>query len=191
MVILLKLLDRMRNWEEQLNPITRCNNLEMWLMSVALWIWALKVQNMTWSRHFKNGNSIWEQLDRCLATNSWFLKFPRMKVYHLRCDSSYHNHIHTVFLGIYLPTRKKLFRFEEMWLSNTGCEEVVQAPRTSVGDFGSEEAILAKVEKCGKDLSWWNKIVFGNVRRELDRLKKNLAKAKIEAMTSGNYFWIR
>ena len=145
----------------------------------------------TWNRHFKNGNSIWERLDRCLATNSWFLKFPGTKVYHLRCDSSYHNHIHTVFLGIYLPTRKKLFRFEEMWLSNTGCEEVVQAAWTSVGDFGSEEAILAKVEKCGKDLSWWNKIVFGNVRRELDRLKKNLAKAKIEAMTSGNYFWIR
>ena len=27
----------------------------------------------TWSRHFKNGNSMWERLDRCLATNNWFL----------------------------------------------------------------------------------------------------------------------
>ena len=78
-----------------------------------------------------------------------------------------------------------------MWLSNTGCEEVVQAAWTSVGDFGSEEAILAKVEKCGKGLSWWNKKIFGNVKRELDRLKKNLAKAEIEAMTSGNNFRIR
>ena len=77
-----------------------------------------------------------------------------------------------------------------MWLSNTGCEEVVQAAWTSVGDFGSEEAILAKVEKCGKDLSWWNKKIFGNVKRELDRLKKNLAKVEIEAMTSGNNFRI-
>ena len=29
------------------------------------------------------------------------------------------------------------------------------------------------------------------MRRELDRLKKNLAKAEIEAMTNGNNFWIR
>ena len=28
-VILINLLDRMRNWEEQLNPITICNSLEM------------------------------------------------------------------------------------------------------------------------------------------------------------------
>ena len=40
-----------------------------------------------------------------------------------------------------------------MWLSNTRCEEVVQAAWTSVGEFGSEGAILAKVDKCGKDLS--------------------------------------
>lgn len=24
----------------------------------------------TWSRHFENGNSIWERLDRCLVTNN-------------------------------------------------------------------------------------------------------------------------
>ena len=78
-----------------------------------------------------------------------------------------------------------------MWLSNTGCEEVVQAAWTSVGDFGSEGAILAKVDKCGKDLSVQNKNVFGNVKRELDHLKKNLAKAEIEAMTNGNNFQIR
>ena len=62
----------------------------------------------TWNRHFKNGNSIWERLDRCLATNSWFLEFPGTKVYHLRCDSSYHNPIHIVFLGTYPPTQKKI-----------------------------------------------------------------------------------
>ena len=36
----------------------------------------------TWSKHFTNGNSIWERLDRGLATNKWFLKFPGSKVYH-------------------------------------------------------------------------------------------------------------
>ena len=29
----------------------------------------------TWSKHFEDGRSIWERLDRGLANNSWFLKF--------------------------------------------------------------------------------------------------------------------
>ena len=36
--------------------------------------------------------------------------------------------------------------------------------------------ILRKVERCGKDLGHWEKNVFGNVRMELNRLKKVLAK---------------
>ena len=30
----------------------------------------------TWNKHFENGNSIWERLDRGLAINNWFLRFP-------------------------------------------------------------------------------------------------------------------
>jgi len=68
---------------------------------------------------------------------------------------------------------------------------VVQAAWTSVGDLGFDGTILAKVDKCGKDLGWWNKNVFGSVRKELDQLKKNLTKAEIEAMASGNNHQIR
>ena len=42
---------------------------------------------ITWSTHFENGNLIWEMLDRGMATNSWFLKFPSTRVHHLRCVS--------------------------------------------------------------------------------------------------------
>ena len=30
----------------------------------------------TWRKHFTDGHSIWERLDRGLATNLWFLRFP-------------------------------------------------------------------------------------------------------------------
>ena len=118
----------------------------------------------TWARHFDNGNSIWERLDRGLATNSWFLKFPSTKVHHLRCDSSDHIPIHIVYSRLDPPRRKKLFRFEEMWLSNLGCKEIVQDVWNGSGTE-SEEGILRRVEKCGRDLSWWNKNVIRNVRR--------------------------
>ncbi|XP_075636519.1 uncharacterized protein LOC142608713 [Castanea sativa] len=144
----------------------------------------------TWSRYYDNGNSIWEWLDQCLATSSWFLKFPGSKVYHLRCDSSDHIPLHVVQSDLDFPKRKKLFRFEEMWLSNRECEEVVFSAWNSGGGQRLGGDVLAKVEKCGKELTWWDKNVFGNVRRELDRLRKQLTKAESEAMISGSNLWV-
>lgn len=46
--------------------------------------------------------------------------------------------------------------------------------------------VLEKIEKCRKDLNWWNKNVFGSVRKELERLRKILPKAKNAAMVSEN-----
>ena len=107
----------------------------------------------TWSRHFKNGSSIWERLDRCLPTSSWFLKFPGSKVYHLRCDSFDHIPLLIVFSGLDLPMWKKIFRFKEMWLSNRGCEEMVFSAWNSGDTLRFEGDVLAKIDKCGKDLS--------------------------------------
>ena len=63
----------------------------------------------TWAKHFENGSLIWERLDRGLAINSWFLKFPRTKVHHLRCDSSDHVPLHIIFSGLEPHNRKKPF----------------------------------------------------------------------------------
>ena len=41
---------------------------------------------------------------------------------------------------------------------------------------GEDSDIMQKIEKCSKDLEWWEKKVFGNVRRELVEKKKMLAK---------------
>jgi len=63
----------------------------------------------TWSKHFVNDNSIWEMLDRGLATNGWFLKFPGSRVYHLQCDSSNHRPLPIVFAPLDIPSKKKPF----------------------------------------------------------------------------------
>ena len=44
---------------------------------------------------------------------------------------------------------------------------------------------MAKIEKCGMDLLWWNRNVFGNVRQELIKKIELLSRAKIEAQVSG------
>ena len=56
------------------------------------------------------------------------------------------------------------------------------------GESNSRMDLIAMVDKYGRDLTWWNRNVFGNVRRDLDRLKKLLAKAELVVVTSGNNF---
>ena len=52
-------------------------------------------------------------------------------------------------------------------------------------DLG-DSAILKKVEKCRRDLSRWNWNVFRNVRKELEKKKKNLLiQAEMKALISG------
>ena len=118
----------------------------------------------TWSRHFDKDNSILERLDHGLATNNWFLKFLGTRVHNLRCDPSNHNPILIMFSGLDPPKRKKVFRFEEMWLLNLGCSKIVEAMWNRC-ETESMEGILSRVEKCGRDLSWWDK----NVRRECEK----------------------
>lgn len=143
----------------------------------------------TWSKHFENGVSIWERLDWCLVNNSWFMKFGGSKVYHLSCTSLSHIPIFISLLGLSPLIWKKIkFRFELIWLSNSSCKEVVVSTWCSGSDVGLEGDILSKVENCGKELGQWEKNVFGNVRLELNRLKKTLAKEEGAAMVSGNNY---
>nr|XP_023875072.1 uncharacterized protein LOC111987579 [Quercus suber] len=145
----------------------------------------------TWSKHFEDGRSIWERLDRCLVTNSWFMRFAGLKVFHLTCSSLDHVPILISLSGLIPPVQKKLFRFKQMWLSNSSCEEVMFSAWGSGSGHGDGEDILRKVKRCGRDLGHWEKNVFGNVRMELNRLKKVLAKEERVAIVSGNNLRIR
>ena len=77
--------------------------------------------------HFSTGHSIWERLDHALATNDWLLRFVGTKVQHLTADSSNHCPLWINTVGLDFHNAPKLFRFEEMWLSDQGCTKIVEA----------------------------------------------------------------
>lgn len=52
-------------------------------------------------------------------------------------------------------------------------------------------SVISRVDRCGKDLAWWNKNVFGSVKRELEKKKKALLEAEREALQSGLNFRVR
>ncbi|XP_023898638.1 uncharacterized protein LOC112010525 [Quercus suber] len=144
----------------------------------------------TWSKHFSDGHSIWERLDR-LANNNWFHKFPGSRVHHLQYFASDHYSLLINISGLNPPPTKKIFWFEEMWLTDERCTEIVEAT-WSHHDFGTNDSnILRRIEVCGKELIWWNRNIFGNVRRELEKKRPLLTQAECVARNTGSNHRVR
>lgn len=80
----------------------------------------------TWAKHYVDGRSIRIRLDRCMATNSWFQKFPGTRVYHLSCMSSDHSPLLINLSRLPNLRKKRCFKFEKMWLSDPTCGETVE-----------------------------------------------------------------
>ena len=96
----------------------------------------------TWQKHFVDGHSIWERLDRGLATQDWLMKFLGTKIHHLHSNSSNHYPLWIATDGLEVASPSKPIRFEEMWLSDLGCSNVVEAVWSStVADDPSNKVI--------------------------------------------------
>ena len=111
----------------------------------------------TWSKHFAAGHSVWERLDRGLANYEWLTRFAGARVHHLHSNSSDHRPILIVPAGLEVDRKKKLFRFEEMWLSDKGCAETVESVWRSQNFDHSNFRVMAKIEKCGVELLKWSR----------------------------------
>lgn len=91
------------------------------------------------------------------------LEISKFRGHYLHCDTSNHCPLLINLLGLDPPPKKKIFSFEETWLSNARCGETVETSWNSWGNGGEDSVILAKIKECGKDLMWWSHNYFGNV----------------------------
>ena len=145
----------------------------------------------TWQKHFADGHSIRERLDRGMANNEWFLKFAGTKIHHLSSNNSDHCPLWIIPDGLEVPQVTKPFRFEEMWLVDRGCTEIVEAVWAVPDEAEPAVKVIKKIKKCGKELHAWNRTHFGNVRSELKKKRKQLIEAEKEAMRTGRNFRIQ
>ena len=93
-------------------------------------------------------------------------------------------------MGFDFHTAPKLFKFEEMWLSDQGCTEIVEAVWDARGIDDPMFGTMHKIEKCGKALMQWNKDHFGSVQALLKQKRKELIYVEKEAMRTGLNFWL-
>ena len=101
----------------------------------------------TWQKHYLDGHSIWERLDRGLANNDCFMQFAGTKIHHLSSNASNHCPLWIIPDGLEISSITKPFRFAKMWLSDRGCSNVVEAVQTSHEEANPSIKVLKKIKK--------------------------------------------
>lgn len=99
---------------------------------------------------------MWERIDRAVVSQEWFSSFLGTKVHHINSTTSDHKFLWIEIADLDFQRRKKLFRFEEMWLADKGCGEVVEGVWLS--NIGGTEytQVLRKIDSCGRELTKWS-----------------------------------
>ena len=109
-----------------------------------------------------------------MVSYEWFSKYPGTRVHHVDNTTSDHKILWIKQSELDCSPRKRLFRFEEMWLSNKGCGETVEGVwQVSYEDKGNTR-VTRKVENYGKALTKWSRDCFGNIRKELEKKRREL-----------------
>ena len=106
-------------------------------------------------------------------------------VLHINNTSSDHKMLWVKKTGLEFRQKKKPFRFEEVWLADKGCGEVVEGVWLASVEENNDKTVLRKIETCGKELTRWSKECFGNIRNELTKKRKELARVERQALQGG------
>ena len=145
------------------DSINRCNLRDMGYNGSAF----------TWRRRLGNRGWVQERLDCALVSTNWVGIFPRTKLFHIASSASDHSILllKAANSSRQKYKRSKLFRFEDMWLRDEGCSEIVQEAWERGKIMGSQWPITSYLEECQFALMLWNKNVFGHVGKRVTTLQ--------------------
>ena len=120
-----------------------------------------------------------------MATNDWVLRFSSAVVDHMECTTSDHKPICLNTQAETAPRpRQKMFRFEDMWRMDPGCEPAVTKawmPKTRGSPI---EQVKEKIQRCGVELKKWSRAQFGNITKLLKEKTEQLRQAEADSTLS-------
>ena len=138
--------------------------------------------DFTWKNNRGGEDNVQERLDSVFATPLWRNFFPGSFVTHLSKRKSDHLPILLCMKGdINAPKTKKkrrLYRFETMWLRDEGCADIVATARERCGD------ICSKIAHTSGQLSAWGRKKFGDFAKELKDCRGRMEELMSEPQTA-------
>ncbi|KAK9678607.1 hypothetical protein RND81_11G222600 [Saponaria officinalis] len=111
------------------------------------------------------------RLDRALATESWSSLYPFSKLVNLDCEWSDHAPV-SVLLEKQdgaRQNRASLFRFEQIWVGEEGCEDVIR----SAWESGIDDVTKA-LSRCASELRAWNGNSIGKIMKGIHQRRRRL-----------------
>lgn len=124
----------------------------------------------TWERGRGTDGWVEERLDRAVADAEWCSVFPHAMVQNIETLTSDHS---AIFIDVERPIvrrRKRRFMFENAWLSDAGCKEVVEHSwQTNV-----DKTVPGKLTACSVDLRRWGGDLGKRLGQEISALQSRL-----------------
>ncbi|XP_021761699.1 uncharacterized protein LOC110726522 [Chenopodium quinoa] len=127
----------------------------------------------TWQRGQSLSALIRERLDRFLACDCWCGLFPYYNVNNLPINVKHSDHAPIILkAGLREENRRKkrIFRFEALWLSKSECESVVK----SAWNNNVADPIHMRIANCAESLSLWASNTFGDIRKRIKKAEERL-----------------
>ncbi|XP_074322934.1 uncharacterized protein LOC141659900 [Apium graveolens] len=128
----------------------------------------------TWERSRGKETWIQERLDRGMATSRWTEMFPLAEVKILEVTTSDHMPILLQLNRQVFVQRGRRFKFENMWIKDRECRNIVQAcwEEEDGGDLmGKIMRCCTKLEEWGGGLIHEMKLNMGKYRKEMQRYR--------------------
>ncbi|CAJ2628079.1 unnamed protein product [Trifolium pratense] len=140
----------------------------------------------TWFKSLGTFRAVEERLDRALANDAWFQKFPTAILENLPAPASDHYPILLVREPENRISRiRSRFKFENAWLVDPDFSDFVSNRWLSYGDH----QVLKKLDMCASDLTIWNKNHFQRLRRDIDTCRKKIEQLRSKVNSENvNYF---
>ncbi|XP_060965673.1 uncharacterized protein LOC115711034 [Cannabis sativa] len=128
----------------------------------------------TWEKGRNGDNWVEERLDKALVTYTWLSLFPQSTLYNLEVSTSDHCPILLVFKGVSPSVSFNAFRFENAWIREPLCKQLVQGCWEGSGSSNIQE----KLHRCGEVLGRWGRDITGDFRKRIDKCKKQIRNTK-------------
>lgn len=123
-----------------------------------------------------HGTDVWIEirLDRALVSKSWIDSYQEAKLTNLEVSTSDHCPILLEPMVDKLIVSSRKFRFENAWLREPMCEEIVD----DLWARHRTENLQSKLRYCAESLSTWGQEVTGNFRKRISHCKKIIKASK-------------
>uniref|UniRef100_A0A803PF19 Reverse transcriptase domain-containing protein n=1 Tax=Cannabis sativa TaxID=3483 RepID=A0A803PF19_CANSA len=128
----------------------------------------------TWEKGRGTSRWIEVRLDRALVSLGWYQYFSHSRLLNIETSPSDHN---PILLEFVLPEKvipNRRFRFENAWLKEPMCLEIVKDCWNDTGRI----SVAGKIALCAEKLSKWGSNITGNFKLRINKCKTELKRLK-------------